>query len=68
MADALAGGERERLCGLAHRASGGLALYGFDWGAWQSRQIEVQALEGGAERLTQRIGELREHLMSVRIV
>ncbi|MBI2770193.1 MAG: response regulator [Burkholderiales bacterium] len=67
MAQALAAGDREQLRGLAHRAGGGLALYGFRWAASQSRKIELQAQAGEARLLGQDIALLHEHLQTVRV-
>jgi CheY-like chemotaxis protein/nitrogen-specific signal transduction histidine kinase len=67
MAEALAGGDRNQLRSVAHRAAGGLALFGFQWAAWQSRRISQRAAEGEAEMLEKEIGRLREHLQSVRV-
>ncbi|HVZ43901.1 MAG TPA: response regulator [Ramlibacter sp.] len=67
MVQALAGGDRERLRSLAHRAAGGLALYGFHWAAWQSREIETGALSGEAEGLQRGIDALARHLRDVRV-
>jgi CheY-like chemotaxis protein len=67
MAQALAAGEREQLRAVAHRAAGGLALFGFQWAAWQSRKISQKAAEGSADWLEAEIGELREHLHSVQV-
>jgi signal transduction histidine kinase/CheY-like chemotaxis protein/HPt (histidine-containing phosphotransfer) domain-containing protein len=63
---ALAADDREQLRGLAHRAGGGLALYGFQWAAWQSRRIETAAAAGGADELRGHIERLGEHLSVVR--
>ena len=67
MARALAAGKREELRGLAHRAGGGLALYGFKWAAWQSREIEKGALQGDAEGLQAGVDALAQHLRTVRV-
>lgn len=65
MRAALATGDREQLRGLAHRAGGGLALYGFQWAAWQSRQIENGAAAGDHGELQQHIERLGDHLRVV---
>jgi len=67
MAEALAAGEREQLRAVAHRAAGGLALFGFHWAAWQSRRISQQASTGEPEELERDIAALREHLESVEV-
>nr|WP_283254321.1 response regulator [Ramlibacter paludis] len=67
MAQALAAGDRTQLRSVAHRAAGGLALFGFQWAAWQSRRISHQAAAGEAQALEQEIARLREHLESVRV-
>ena len=56
MAQALAAGEREQLRAVAHRAAGGLALFGFHWAAWQCRKISQKAAQGSAEALQAEIG------------
>jgi signal transduction histidine kinase/DNA-binding response OmpR family regulator len=68
MASALAAGNRNGLRTVAHRAAGGLALFGFQWAAWQSRQISAAASEGEAGVLSQGIVRLREHLRDVQVV
>ncbi|HEX7891340.1 MAG TPA: response regulator [Ramlibacter sp.] len=68
MAGALAAGDRKQLRGMAHRAAGGLALFGFAWAAWQSRAISARAPEADAVALRQEIERLREHLASVQVV
>jgi HPt (histidine-containing phosphotransfer) domain-containing protein len=65
MAQALAAGDRTQLRTVAHRAAGGLALFGFQWAAWQSRRISARAQEGGVQALQDDIARLREHLRSV---
>jgi HPt (histidine-containing phosphotransfer) domain-containing protein len=67
MEQALASGDRAQLRGLAHRAGGGLALYGFQWAAWQSQQIENGADEGDPQELGQHIERLRDHLRTVQV-
>ncbi|TWO66962.1 response regulator [Caenimonas sedimenti] len=67
MEQALASGDREQLRGLAHRAGGGLALYGFQWAAWQSRQIETGAENGDPHELGQHVERLRDHLRTVQV-
>ena len=67
MAQALASGEREQLRNVAHRAAGGLALFGFQWAATQSRQISLRAREADARELQGDIERLREHLREVRV-
>ncbi|MDB5858296.1 MAG: hypothetical protein JWQ76_1985 [Ramlibacter sp.] len=67
MAQALAAGEREQLRAVAHRAAGGLALFGFQWAAWQSRRISQKAAEGNAELLEAEIGRLLVHLQTVQV-
>jgi CheY-like chemotaxis protein len=67
MAAALQGNNRVQLRALAHRAAGGLALFGFQWAAWQSRRISTQAAEGLAQELREDIERLRRHLHSVRV-
>ena len=68
MADALAAGDRGQLRSMAHRAAGGLALFGFRWAAWQSRAISVHAAEGDATALRGEIERLRRHLEEVRVL
>jgi PAS domain S-box-containing protein len=67
MADALAEGDRKQLHAVAHRAAGGLALFGFHWAAWQSRRISARAAEGDAPSLWEEIERLRQHLHSVEV-
>lgn len=67
MLEALASGNREQLRAVAHRAAGGLALFGFQWAAWQSRRISQQAAEGDSGWLGDEIGRLRDHLQEVRV-
>ncbi|RYF16093.1 MAG: response regulator [Comamonadaceae bacterium] len=67
MAAALASGDRGRLRALAHRAAGGLALFGFHWAAWQSRGISEQAREGDAGLLHEAIEALQAHLAGVQV-
>ncbi|MDE2607512.1 MAG: response regulator [Burkholderiales bacterium] len=67
MAAALAGGDRAQLRAVAHRAAGGLALFGFQWAAWQSRVVSAQAAEGDAQALRAQIERLRRHLDTVRV-
>ena len=67
MEAALKAARREELRGLAHRAGGGLALYGFQWAAAQSRDIEKGALAGEPAALQAGIDALREHLRTVRV-
>ena len=67
MEEALAAGARERLRALAHRAAGGLALFGFQWAAWQSRQISLQAQDGEPAELAGLIEGLRAHLRDVEV-
>jgi PAS domain S-box-containing protein len=68
MARALADGDRVQLRTLAHRAAGGLALFGFEWAAWQCRQVSAHAAEGEALSLAADIERLREHLRTVRVL
>jgi CheY-like chemotaxis protein len=67
MAAALATGNRADLRAVAHRAAGGLALFGFRWAAWQSRQISAAATAGEADVLKEGIARLREHLRDVQV-
>ena len=67
MARALASGEREQLRSMAHRAAGGLALFGFHWAAWQSRQISLRVRHADVVELDQDIERLREHLQAVQV-
>lgn len=67
MADALTAADREQLRAIAHRAAGGLALFGFRWAAWQSRRISARAAEGQPQKLQEEIERLREHLRTVRV-
>lgn len=64
---ALRRGDREALGVLAHRAGGGLALFGFSWAAAQCRRIEDEAV-GGAEEgvLQEALDALSAHLANVR--
>ncbi|MBI5276876.1 MAG: response regulator [Burkholderiales bacterium] len=66
MHQALAAGDREKLRGLAHRTGGALALYGFRWAAWQSREIELKALAGDAQALQGEMESLERYLREVR--
>jgi PAS domain S-box-containing protein len=67
MDSALQAGDRTQLRALAHRAAGGLALFGFQWAAWQSRGISARAAEGDAQALRADIAHLRKHLDEVRV-
>lgn len=67
MAHALAGDQRAQLRTLAHRAAGGLALFGFHWAAWQSRSISARAHEADARALAEAIAALDAHLAAVRV-
>lgn len=67
MAAALAAGDRTQLRTLAHRAAGGLALFGFQWAAWQSRAISAHAPAAEPEHLREGIERLRQHLDQVRV-
>jgi signal transduction histidine kinase/DNA-binding response OmpR family regulator len=67
MRQALASGNREQLRAVAHRAAGGLALFGFQWAAWQSRRISQRAAEGDNAWLADEIARLREHLQQVQV-
>jgi HPt (histidine-containing phosphotransfer) domain-containing protein len=68
MAAALADGNRTQLRVVAHRAAGGLALFGFQWAAWQSRRISARAAEGDAPSLWEDIERLRQHLHAVEVL
>jgi signal transduction histidine kinase/DNA-binding NarL/FixJ family response regulator len=68
MARALGAGDRVQLRTLAHRAAGGLALFGFEWAAWQCRQISAQAAEGDAQALAKEIERLLQHLRVVQVL
>jgi PAS domain S-box-containing protein len=68
MVGALAAGDRKLLRSVAHRAAGGLALFGFAWAAWQSRAISARAPEADAIALERDIERLREHLANVQVV
>ncbi len=68
MAQALAADDRVRLRTLAHRAAGGLALFGFEWAAWQSRQISAHAADGDTQVLAAGIERLSEHLRAVQVL
>lgn len=68
MAAALAAGDRAQLRTVAHRAAGGLALFGFRWAAWQSRMISAQAAEGETQALAAEITRLQQHLADVRVL
>lgn len=67
MAAALAADDRVQLRTMAHRAAGGLALFGFQWAAWQSRAISAAAAQGDAQALKEDIVKLREHLLAVQV-
>ncbi|MBK6008125.1 response regulator [Ramlibacter ginsenosidimutans] len=67
MAEALASGQREQLHAVAHRAAGGLALFGFQWAAWQCRGISARAAVGDAAELGADIARLRRHLDQVQV-
>jgi PAS domain S-box-containing protein len=67
MANALAEGDRQQLRAVAHRAAGGLALFGFQWAAWQSRRISARAAEADAPSLWEEIERLRQHLQAVEV-
>jgi CheY-like chemotaxis protein len=68
MAAALESGDRAELRAVAHRAAGGLALFGFQWAAWQSRRISAQAGAGELAQLREAVQRLREHLATVQVV
>ena len=68
MQDALRRGDRESLRALAHKAGGGLALYGFEEAAARCRQIEALAREGDATELAMLVGWVREYLRTVKVV
>ncbi|NML44971.1 response regulator [Ramlibacter sp. G-1-2-2] len=67
MAQALATGDREQLRSVAHRAAGGLALFGFHWAAWQSRRISQQAAGAETQALERDIAALKDHLENVQV-
>ncbi|RYY95143.1 MAG: Hpt domain-containing protein, partial [Comamonadaceae bacterium] len=67
MAEALVAGDRDQLRAIAHRAAGGLALFGFAWAAWQSRKVASMAAMGREEVLEAEIARLRDHLRTVRV-
>lgn len=67
MGAALAAGNRAELRTVAHRAAGGLALFGFQWAAWQCRQVSARAAEGDEGALRDDIARLREHLRTVQV-
>lgn len=67
MAAALARGDRATLREVAHRAAGGLALFGFHWAAWPSRGISEQAREGDMRSLQEAVAALQSHLASVQV-
>jgi signal transduction histidine kinase/CheY-like chemotaxis protein/HPt (histidine-containing phosphotransfer) domain-containing protein len=67
MAQALAQGDRAQLHALAHRAAGGLALFGFEWAAWQSRGISGRAAQAQEQDLREDIERLRKHLQAVQV-
>ncbi len=62
---ALAAGDRKRLRDLAHKAAGGLALFGFEWAAWQARRIEREADQAATDWLAREIDLLQAHLRDV---
>jgi signal transduction histidine kinase/CheY-like chemotaxis protein/HPt (histidine-containing phosphotransfer) domain-containing protein len=68
MAQALERGDREALRWAAHKSAGGLALYGFSWGAEVSRAIENEALDGDVAALAEKLEALSAHLQAVRYV
>jgi CheY-like chemotaxis protein len=67
MAAALQSSDREQVRTIAHRAAGGLALFGFQWAAWQSRHISLQAADGDAEELGAEIERLAAYLRDVQV-
>lgn len=67
MGAALARGDRAQLRALAHRAAGGLALFGFHWAAWQSRGISEGARDAELGALRAAIEALHEHLAGVQV-
>jgi PAS domain S-box-containing protein len=67
MVKALAAGDRALLHTVAHRAAGGLALFGFQWAAWRSRAISARAAGADAQSLRDDIEALREHLQAVQV-
>ncbi|MET0310536.1 MAG: response regulator [Burkholderiaceae bacterium] len=62
MAEALRHGDREELAVLAHRAGGGLSLFGFAWAAAQCRRIEEGASTLPDEELDALLATLGKHL------
>jgi len=67
MVAALAAADRAELHRIAHRAAGGLALFGFEWAAWQCRWISAQAATADPGELQQEIDRLRQHLATVAV-
>ena len=67
MAAALADEDRQQLRAVAHRAAGGLALFGFHWAAWQARRISSRAADADAAELRRDIDTLRAHLRAVQV-
>ncbi len=65
---ALAAGDLAQVRELAHKATGGLALFGFAWAAWQARRIETRAARGARLGLQEEIERLRAHLHAVRVL
>ncbi len=68
MEAALAAGDLAQLRELSHKATGGLALFGFAWAAWQGRRIEAGAARGARLGLQEEIDRLRTHLREVRVL
>ncbi|MGE0498866.1 MAG: PAS domain-containing protein [Ramlibacter sp.] len=66
LARALQRGDREAARGLAHKLAGSLALYGFQWAAGSSREIERRSGVDGLAELGVRVGVLQAHLDQVR--
>lgn len=66
MAEALRRGDREAVGVLAHRAGGGLSLFGFAWAAAQCRRIEEGAAGDADAVLEEAVRALAGHLANVR--
>lgn len=68
MAQAVVAGDREGLRRGAHQLAGSLAVYGFQWGADASRNLELQAQTLAPAQAQEIIQAVRLHLQTAAIV
>ncbi|MCW5651579.1 MAG: PAS domain-containing protein [Ramlibacter sp.] len=67
LGQALAAADRPAARALAHKLAGSLALYGFQWAAGVSREIELGCADADLHALEQQADALRNHLAQVRV-